>query len=122
MQFIDHRGFPDAGVAGDQDQFGRAARDDAVEGGNQGIHIARSPVQLLGDDQPVWRVLFSKRKWIDAALKPPFGKAASKIALEACRRLVALLSRLGEQLHNNGRDLSWNTLEPFRRRQGPSRY
>ena len=80
---------------------GAAALDDAVEGGEQGIDLARSPVQLLGDQQPVWRVVFAKRKLVDAALSFPFGKAAPKITLDAGGSLVSLLGGLGEQLHDD---------------------
>ena len=49
VQLIDDGGLADAGIAGDQHQLRSAALDDAVEGGEQGIDLARSPVQLLGD-------------------------------------------------------------------------
>ena len=44
VQFIDDRGFADAGIAGDQHQLRRAALDDAIEGGEQGLDLALSPV------------------------------------------------------------------------------
>src|SRR6266403_677697 len=49
VQLIDHGGLADAGIAGYQHQLWGAALDDAVEGGDQSIDLARSPVQLLGD-------------------------------------------------------------------------
>src|SRR5262249_12646151 len=49
MQLIDDRGFPDAGISGDHHQLRRAALDDAIEGGQQGLDLARSPVQFLGN-------------------------------------------------------------------------
>ena len=54
--------------------------DDAVEGGEQGVDLARAPVQFLGDQQPVWRVVFAKRKFVDAALELPIrqGSAADR--------------------------------------------
>src|SRR4029077_20325661 len=67
VQLIDDGGFADSGIAGNQHQLRLAAFDDAVEGGEQGTDLARSPVQLLGDQQPVWRVVFAKRKWVDAS-------------------------------------------------------
>ena len=67
VQFMDDGGFADAGISRDQHQLRRAALDDAIEGGEQGLDLARSPVQLLGDQQPVWRVVFAKREVIDAA-------------------------------------------------------
>ena len=86
VQLIDDRGLADAGIAGDQHQLRRAAPDDAVEGGEQGLDLARSPVQLLGDQQPVGRVVFAEREVVDAALALPFGQAAPQIALDARRR------------------------------------
>src|SRR5215813_12131423 len=100
VQLIDDGGFADAGIAGDQHQLRPAALDDAVEGGEQGINLARSPVQLLGDQQPVWCVVFAKRKWLDAPMQLPFGKTASKITLDAGGSLVTLLGGLCEQLHD----------------------
>src|SRR5262249_21448774 len=51
VQFIDDGGFADPGIAGNQHQLRPAALDDAVERGEQGIDLARPPVQLLGDQQ-----------------------------------------------------------------------
>ena len=101
VQLIDDRGLADAGIAGDQHQLRRAALDDAIEGGEQGRDLARSPVKLLGDQQPVGRVVFAERKVVDAALTLPFGQAAPQVALETGGGLVALLGRLGEQLHDD---------------------
>ena len=44
VQFIDDRRFADAGISRDQHQFRRAALDDAIEGGEQGLDLARTPV------------------------------------------------------------------------------
>ena len=41
----------------------------------------------------------------------PFSKAAPKITLDSNRRLIALLGRLGEQLHDDCRKRVWNTLQ-----------
>ena len=49
VQLIDDGGLADTRISGDQHQLRGAALDDAVEGGEQGIDLARSPVQLLGD-------------------------------------------------------------------------
>ena len=91
VQLIDDRGLADAGIAGDQHQLRRAALDDAVEGGEQGLDLARPPVQFLGDQQPVGRVVLAEREVVDAAAGFPFGQAAPQIALDAGRGLVALL-------------------------------
>ncbi len=44
----------------------------------------------------------AQRKRADAALGFPLLKAASEVALDAGGGLVALLGRLGEQLHHDG--------------------
>jgi hypothetical protein len=41
VQFVDDRGFADAGIAGDQRELRRAALDDAVEGGEQGADLEK---------------------------------------------------------------------------------
>ena len=75
---------------------GLAAGDDAVESSEEGLNFGCSPVQFLWNQQPVWRVVFAKREFVDAALSFPFSKAAPKIALSANRCLVAFLSSFGE--------------------------
>src|SRR5215510_6934038 len=74
VQLIDDGGFADSGIAGNQHQLRPAALDDAVKGGEQGIDLECSPVQLLGDQQPVGCVVFAKRKWIDSPMQLPFRK------------------------------------------------
>ena len=109
VQFVDHRGFADPGISGDQHEFRRAPLDDAVEGGQQGLDLARPSVQLLGDQEAIRRVLLAERKGFDAPLTLPFGKTAPKVILDAKGGLVARLGGLGEQLHddpgNRGRDI-----------------
>ena len=62
VQLVDDRGFADAGIARDQNQLRRAALDHAIEGGEQGLDLALSPVQLLRDHEPGGRVAFAERK------------------------------------------------------------
>src|SRR5262249_55442903 len=102
VQLIDDGRFAYSGITGNQDQFRPAALDDAVEGGEQGLDLARSSVQLLGDQQPVWRVVFAKRKRVDTPVPLPFGKTVPKITGDAGGSLVALLGSLREQLHHDG--------------------
>ena len=117
VQLVDDRGLADAGIAGDQHQLRRAARDDAIEGGEQGLDLALSPVELLGDQEPVGRVVFAEREGLDAAVELPFGKAAPQIALDAGGGLVALLGRLGEQLHDDRGDGGRDAFQPLRGRR-----
>src|SRR6202011_5284015 len=94
LQFIDYRGFANAGISGDQHQLRGAALDDAIKRGEQSFDHARPSVQLFGDQQPVGGVVFAKRKWGDARLTLPFGKTVPKVIRYPGGRLVALLGRL----------------------------
>src|SRR5208337_1199928 len=83
VQFVDDRGFADAGIARDQNQFRLAAFDRAIEGGEQGLDLAISPVQLLRDHKPIGRIAFTKSKALDAPVALPLGKTASQIVFNA---------------------------------------
>ena len=61
MELIDDRGFADAGISGNEHQLRPAAGHNPVEGGEQSIDLGCAPVQFLGNQQPVWRVLFAER-------------------------------------------------------------
>ena len=87
-------------------KFRPAAGYDAVEGRKQRLDLGCSPVQFLGNQQPVRRVVFAKREFVDATTSFPFLKAAPKVGFQAGCRLVSLLSGLGEQLHDDCRDRS----------------
>jgi hypothetical protein len=78
MQLVDDRGFADAGIAGNQRQLRRPSLDDAVEGSEQDLDLARSPIQLLGDQEPVGRVVLAELEVTDAALGLPSHKAACR--------------------------------------------
>ena len=79
--------------------------DDAVEGGEQGLDLALAPVQLLGNQEPVGRVVLGRAGTSSIRRsRLPVGEAAPQIALDAGRGLVALLGGLGEQLHDDRRD------------------
>src|ERR1700733_6149047 len=56
--------------------------------------------------------MFSQGKRVDAPLVFPLGQATPKIGFNARRSLVAVLSVLGQQLHDDGRDRSGN-VSPF---------
>ena len=71
VQFIDDRGFSDAGISGDQHQLRRAALDDAIEGREQGLDLALPAVQLLGDQQPIGRVVLAQWELIDVPAELP---------------------------------------------------
>ena len=113
VQLIDDRGFADAGIARDQHQLRRPAFDDAIEGGKQGLDLARSAIKLLGYDQPVGPVMFAEGKRFNPVLRLPRRQAAPQVALQAGGGLVAVLGRLGEQLHDDRRDGAGNFRHPL---------
>src|SRR5882724_7198276 len=117
MQFIDDRGFADAGISGDKHQLRRAVVDYAVEAGEQGLYLARPSVQLLGKQQPIGRVVFAKREGVDVPFTLLFGKTVLKITLDASCSLVTLLGGLREQLHDDFGDRNGDILRPFTGRQ-----
>src|SRR5438445_10249794 len=108
MELIDDGGLADAGVSANQNQLRLAAGDYAVKGSEQGIDFGFSSVQFLRNQQSIRRVMFAKWEFVDAMLRFPFRETAPQITLEASRCLIALLRRLGEQLHDDLRDRSWN--------------
>src|SRR5882762_42359 len=61
--------------------------------------------------------MFAQQEFADAALALPFSQAAAKIALQADCGLIAFLSSLGEQLHNDARYGARNIFSPLGRRQ-----
>ena len=56
VQLMHHRGLADSGLARDQDQLRPTPRDNAIESGAQGLDLALSPVQPLGDYQAIRQV------------------------------------------------------------------
>ena len=68
LKLVDDRGLADAGIARDQHQLRRAAVDDAIEGGEQGLDLALPSVKFLRDQQPVRRVALAKCEMVDPPL------------------------------------------------------
>src|SRR5580692_5271102 len=104
VQLVYHRRFADARITGHKYELWPTLRHDPVEGRKQCAHLALSTIQLLGNHQPVWKVLFAKREFVDVVLRPPLAKTTPKITLQAGCSLVSLLSGFGEQLHDDGRN------------------
>src|SRR5262249_46724460 len=113
MELIDDGGLADTGISRNEHQLRPAAGYDAIEGGEQGLDLACTPVQFLGDHQPVRRVVLTKREFVDAAPRFPFSKTAPKVSLDAGRCLVALLSSLSEQLHDDYRNRTRDAFQPL---------
>src|SRR5262249_52353396 len=76
VQLVDGRGLPDSGVAADEHQRRRAARDDVLEGGEQGIDLALTPIQMLWYQQPIRAVELAQRELVDDAPGVPIREAA----------------------------------------------
>src|ERR1700722_7115740 len=110
MELIHNGGLADAGVSGNKNELRLTASYNAIERSEQGIDFGFSPVQFLRNQQPIRRVMFAKREFIDAMLLFPFSETAPQVTLDAGGCLVALLSRLGEQLHDDCRNHERNTV------------
>src|SRR5258707_8292129 len=90
-------------MTGYEHELWRTLRHDTVEGCEQYVDFALSPVQFLRDQQSVRRVVLGQKEWIDATVRLPFRQAPPKIGFQAGGGLVALLRVLGEELHDDGR-------------------
>ena len=117
VQFIHHRGFADAGISGDENEFRHAGGDDAIEMRRAGRRPrARGRRVSRGSAaDPACRARASGK----SSMRPlhlPFGAAPSKIVLDAGGGLVALLGGLGEQLHDKLGNRRRDGLQPLTRR------
>ena len=68
MPFVHHGGFADPGTTGYQHEFRHPLGHDPVEGGEQGLDLALSPIELFGDQQPVRSIVRSELEPIDVAV------------------------------------------------------
>src|SRR5262249_40608567 len=105
--------------ARDKDQLWGVATDDALESGEQGLDLASAPIELLGNQQAVGRVVLTEWKVINSALCFPCTLATAKVALHAGGGLVAVFGRLREQLHDDRRNGVWNFSHAITRCYGP---
>ena len=53
MELVDNGRFSDSGISRNEHQFRRATCRDSIESGEQGVDLAFSSIQFLGDQQPV---------------------------------------------------------------------
>src|SRR3984957_12699116 len=116
MELVDDGRLTDTRIAGDEHQLRPAARHHTVEGGKQSLGLPPPAIELLGNQQPVWGVVFGQREFVDAPPSFPISEATPKITLHARRRQVAFLRSLSQHLHNNGRDGERYVLQPLARR------
>src|ERR1700722_10454327 len=110
MELINNGRLAAPRASGNKNEFRLATRYNAIERSEQGVDFGFSPVQFLRNQQPIWRVVFAKRKFVDATMRFPFSETAPKITLDTGRCLVAFLRRLGEQLHDDCRNRARNTV------------
>ncbi len=59
MQFVDERGFADSGISGNQHQSRPITGYHTVERTEQHVDFACPPIQLLGYQQMIGRVVFA---------------------------------------------------------------
>ena len=104
VQFVDHRGLADAGIAGNQDQFGRAARHHPLERGAQRADFRLAPIQFFGNTQHIGSIVGAQWKRLDTAGPFPCTEAVSQVRCHASGGLVTVLCGLGEQFHDDGGD------------------
>src|SRR5471030_3393238 len=117
MQLVDDRRLANARIAGNQNEFWTASRDDAIEGRQQRVDFGCSPVQSFGNQQPVRPVVLTRPELIDPSVRFPLFETALKIPLQAHCSLVSLFGGFGEQLHDDGRNRKWNIWRPLSGRQ-----
>ena len=65
MELIHDRGLADAGVSGDEHQLRPAAGNNAVESGEKGVDLTVAPVQFLGNQEAIRRVMLARREIVD---------------------------------------------------------
>src|SRR6266850_7023157 len=110
MELIHNGGLADARVSGNKNQLRLTTGYDSVERSEQSVDFGFPAVQFLWNQQPIGRVMFAKREFVAALLRFPFSETAPQVTLEASRCLIALLRRLGEQLHDDRRNRARNTV------------
>ena len=71
VQFVDDRGFADAGIAGHQHEFGSAVGHHAIERRDERVYLALAPVEPFRDQQPVRHVVRTGLELVDAAVRLP---------------------------------------------------
>ncbi len=116
VQLIDDGGLADARVARDQHQLRSATSDHAVEGGEQALDLALSPIQLLGHQQPVCAIVSARREGQDASASLPFEETSPEVGFDAGSGLIAFLGGLGQQLHDDRGYCCRNFRQPLARR------
>src|SRR5580704_5591072 len=101
MQLVHYGRFADTGIPGYQDEFGGALRHHPAECRKQRIDLTLPPVQLLGYQQSVRRVVRTQSERVDAIMRLPVRQAAPKIGFQTRSSLIALLRIVREEPHDD---------------------
>ncbi|MFT3768292.1 MAG: hypothetical protein QM820_22815 [Minicystis sp.] len=99
VDLVHQRALAHARVARDEEQL-RAALAHAIEGLHQGLDLGVAAVELLRDLQAIGDIVYAAHEALGRAAGR--GQAGAEIGLQAGRGLVAILRRLGEELHHDG--------------------
>ena len=96
MELIHNAGLADARVSGNKNELRLATGYNAIERSEQDADFGFSPVQFLWNQQPIWRVMFTKCEFVDAMLRFPFSETAPQVTLDASRLLLLSLPTMRE--------------------------
>ena len=101
MKLVDDDRLADAGVSREKDQLRPATGSDTMERPDKTLNLAFPSVELFWYQQAVRQVVRAQQEGIDVTSQMPIGEAPSEISLETGGGLVAFLSVLREELHDD---------------------
>jgi hypothetical protein len=120
-QFVHQHRFANAGITRHHHHLRIAALHDALEGGGQHRALAFAAVQLFRNQQARRDVVVGQRERIDAAVALPHVAAAQQVGFQPGRGLVALFRVLGQQLHDDHRQMHRDRVDACARGLGLAR-
>src|ERR1043166_2175130 len=103
VEFLNQRGFANAGIAGHQ-HTGRLALAGLLKGAQEFTELLFPTVETLRHDEEVRPILLAKRKHGNGSMACPLLGAVLKVGPQAQGTLIPLLSSLGQQLHHDQRE------------------
>ncbi|EDT07166.1 hypothetical protein BgramDRAFT_6103 [Paraburkholderia graminis C4D1M] len=121
VQLVDDRRFADAGIARNQHEFGRAARDDSLERVDEVPDLRLAPIKFFGNQQTVRCIVQAERKRRNRMIRAPRRNARTKIRFDARRGLIAVFRGLGQQFQHDALDRLGNAPRPLAWRRRPAR-
>ena len=113
VEFVHHRRFADAGIAGNEHELRCAIRDHSVEGAKERLDLMLPAVELLRDEQLVPQVVRAEQERLYAADPLPLREALPQVGRKARSSLVAILGILGEELHHHRRKRRRDVRDPL---------